>query len=122
MRLEPSAIVFYVGNLSQSRQFYQDLLGIPPEESSPAFNMFRLSNGMGIGLKDKQSMQANIGESGGSELAITVDDIRLVDELCSVWQQKGVSIAELPASLPFGYTFTAKDPDGNRIRVVCLKN
>ncbi len=57
MILEPSAIVLYVDNIAISRQFYQDLLGLSPEEASPTFHSFTLSNGMGLGIKARHAVE-----------------------------------------------------------------
>jgi catechol 2,3-dioxygenase-like lactoylglutathione lyase family enzyme len=41
--LEPSIVILYVNNLTKSREFYQDLLGIKSEKLSPSFNQFTLA-------------------------------------------------------------------------------
>jgi predicted enzyme related to lactoylglutathione lyase len=118
--LQPSAIVLYVDNLAITARFYEVLLGITPEESSPTFQSFQFENGMGLGLKSKNSVLPAIEAGGRGELAFTLDNHRQVDELYAEWQQKGLTIAQPPTSLPYGYTFLALDPDGNRLRVVSL--
>ena len=120
MILEPSAIVLYVDNLAISRQFYQDLLGIKPEEASPTFHSFTLSNGMGLGLKAKHAVEPPADKNGGGELAFTLDNNKKVDALFAEWQKKDINIALPPTVVPYGYTFVALDPDGNRLRVVSL--
>ena len=123
MILEPSAIVFYVDNLAKSRQFYQDLLGIKPEEASPTFHSFTLSNGMGLGLKAKHAVEPPAdNKNGGGELAFTLDNNKKVDALFAEWQEKAINMALPPTVVPYGYTFVALDPDGNRLRVVSLGN
>lgn len=67
--LEPSAVVLYVDNLLVSSAFYQDLLGIKPEEDSPTFHSFKLSNGMGLGLKTKHSVEPPASENGGISIS-----------------------------------------------------
>ena len=120
--LKPSAVVLYVDNLSISSVFYQGLLGIKPEEDSPTFHSFKLSNGIGLGLKAKQSVEPPVTkENGNGELAFTVDNNGEVDELFVEWQGKKISMAQSPTLLPYGYTFLALDPDGNRLRVVSLR-
>ena len=120
MILEPSAIVLYVDNLAISRQFYQDLLGIKPEEASPTFHSFTLSKGMGLGLKAKHAVEPPADKNGGGELAFTLDNNKKVDALFAEWQKKDINIALPPTVVPYGYTFVALDPDGNRLRVVSL--
>lgn len=119
--LEPSAVVLYVDNLLVSSAFYQDLLEIKPEEDSPTFHSFKLSNGMGLGLKAKHSVETPAQEHLGGELAFTLDNNRAVDELFIEWQGKEIGIAQPPTAVPYGYTFLALDPDGNRLRVVSLR-
>lgn len=118
--LEPSAVILYVNDLTVSSKFYQDLLGIKPEELSPTFTKFTLSNGMGLGLKIQP--KPSTGDNSSGELAFSLNSHLEVDTLFTQWQQKGISIAAPPALLPFGYTFLALDPDGNHLRFVALTN
>ena len=120
MMLEPTAVVLYVDNLAISSKFYQDLLGIKPEEASPTFHSFTLSNGMGLGLKAKHAVEPPVDKNGGGELAFTLDNNKKVDALFAGWQEKDINIALPPTIVPYGYTFVALDPDGNRLRVVSL--
>jgi len=123
MKLEPTAIVLYVNNLSISSHFYEDILGIIPEATSPSFHTFKLSNGMDLGLKAKYALLLPANEkSNDSELAFTVDNNNKVDVLFAIWQEKKVNIALPPTIEPYGYTFIALDPDLNRLRVVGLGN
>jgi len=121
MILEPNVIVLYVDDLTRTSQFYQDLLGIKPEEASPTFHNFTLSNGMSLALKARHSVIPPTEEkSGNGELAFTLDSIKKVDELFAAWQTKEISIIFPPTRVPFGYTFVALDPDGHRLRVASL--
>ncbi len=121
MILEPNAIVLYVDELARTSQFYQDLLGIKPEEASPTFHSFTLSNGMSLALKAKHSvMPPTEAKSGNSELAFTLDNKQKVDELFATWQAKKIDIPLPPTQVPFGYTFIALDPDGHRLRVAFI--
>lgn len=123
MLLEPNAIVLYVEDLVIASSFYQDLLGLTPKEQSPTFHGFTLSNGMGIGLKVRRTvMPSATHENGAGELAFTVANRKTVDELFIQWQAKQLTILCSPNQLPYGYTFVALDPDGNRLRVVALRN
>ena len=120
MILEPTAIILYVDNLVISSTFYQDLLGIKPEEASPTFHSFTLSNGMGLGLKAKHTVEPPSDKNGGGELAFTLDNNKKVDALFAEWQEKAINMALPPTVVPYGYTFVALDPDDNRLRVVSL--
>ena len=120
MILEPTAVILYVDNLARSRQFYQDLLGLKSEEASPTFHSFPLSNGMGLGLKAKHTVEPPADKNGNGELAFILDNNQKVDALFAAWQAKDINMAFPPTILPYGYTFVALDPDGNRLRVVSL--
>ena len=122
MILEPTAVVFYVDDLAKSCQFYQDLLGIKPEEASPAFHSFTFSNGMGLGLKARHTVEPPADKNGSGELAFTVDNNKTVDALFAAWEKKEINMLLPPTTVPYGYTFLALDPDGNRLRVVSLNN
>jgi predicted enzyme related to lactoylglutathione lyase len=121
MIIEPSAVVLYVNTLEISNPFYQDLLGIKLEVASPTFSSFKLSNGMGLGLTAKHAVEAPVYENGSGELAFTCDTNEAVDALFVAWQKKEISMVHPPILLPYGYTFLALDPDGNRLRVVSLR-
>lgn len=120
MLFEPSAIVLYVDNLTSSSLFYRELLGIQPEETSPTFHQFPLSNGMSLALKTKQTVEPPAGQNGNGELAFTVASSKKVDELFAAWQAKGIKTLLPPTTVPYGYTFVALDLDENRLRVVSL--
>ncbi|WP_133131126.1 VOC family protein [Legionella yabuuchiae] len=120
MIIEPNVIVLYVDNLAESSQFYQDLLGIKPDEASPTFHSFKFSNGMSLGLKTKHAVEPKFDKEGSGELAFTLENSNAVDALFAKWQEKEISILASPSVAPYGYTFLAQDPDGNRLRVASL--
>jgi predicted enzyme related to lactoylglutathione lyase len=121
MMLKPSDVVLYVDNLQVSSAFYQDLLGIKPEQASATFHSFKLSNGMGLGLKAKHSVEPPANENSGGELAFTLANNREIDVLFEAWQKKEIVISQSPTVAPWGYNFVALDPDGNRLRAVSLR-
>lgn len=117
--IEPSVIVLYVEDVHTSSAFYQELLGKAPQEASPTYHSFKLSNGMSLGLKAKQMAEPPVEANAHSELAFTLQQNKNVDELFVLWQKK-MKIAQVPITVPYGYTFVALDPDNNRLRVVAL--
>ena len=122
MLLEPNAVVLYANNLPLTSNFYKELLGITPEEASPTFHSFQLSNGMSLALKALHSVEPPAaGNNGHGELAFTVENYNTVDALFLAWQAKAIDIISPPNKVPYGYTFLAADPDGNRLRIVALK-
>lgn len=118
--LQPNAFILYVDNLISSTQFYEDLLGIKSEQMSLTFSQFPLTPHMGLGLKSRQEVQPPTEKTGGGELAFVLDLNHQVDELFKAWQKKNIDMIQLPTLMPFGYSFMAVDPDGNRLRVVSL--
>jgi catechol-2,3-dioxygenase len=121
MILELNVIVLYVDNIEISSNFYQDLLGIKPEEASPTFHSFKLSNGMSLALKAKHAVIPPTDEKNGNgELVFTLDNHKKVDELFAEWQTKKINVISPPSIVPYGYTFVGLDPDSSRLRVVSL--
>jgi catechol 2,3-dioxygenase-like lactoylglutathione lyase family enzyme len=118
---EPGIIILYVKSVPASAEFYAGLLGKPPVESSPNFAMFALSSGLNLGLWAAQDAQPKPkAAGGGAELALAVPDKSTVSKLHSEWEKRGVAIAQPPVEMDFGFTFTATDPDGHRLRVMTL--
>ncbi len=116
--LSPDFILLYVEKVPTSVAFYQGLLGKPPVENSANFAMFPLENGMMFGLwagHDAEPKPKAAG--GGSELGFTLKDDAAVDAMHADWKGRGYIIAQKPVRMDFGYTFTALDPDGHRLRV-----
>jgi len=113
-------LLLYVDSPATSANFYSRLLDRPPVELSPTFALFILDSGLKLGLWSRQDVEpATQVAGGGGELALAVTDNQTVDRLHSQWAESGVSIAQDPTSLDFGYTFVALDPDGHRLRVFC---
>ena len=115
---DPDFIILYVKDTPASAAFYTDLLGKAPVESSPAFAMFVLANALKLGLWARHTVEPETTAAAGcGELCITVDSCAAVDALHADWLGRGLKIAQPPTSKEFGYTFTALDPDGHRLRV-----
>ena len=122
MLLEPSAVVLYVDNITISNTFYEELLGINSEKASPTFHTFKLSSGINIALKARQAVEPPSEMSNGNgELAFTVNNRDEVNHLFKKWNSKNMNILLAPCEVAYGYTFLVLDPDGNRLRVVCLE-
>ncbi|HLP42826.1 MAG TPA: VOC family protein [Fibrobacteria bacterium] len=120
--LSPDFILLYVENVSTSAAFYSNLLGNGPVDNSANFAMFPLQSGVMLGLwagHDVQPRPTSAG--GGSELGFTAKDQASVDAMHKEWSERGYAIAQKPVLMDFGYTFTALDPDGHRLRVFAPK-
>jgi len=110
--------ILYVRDPQASAAFYAGLIGRPIVDSAPTFAMLPLAEGVMLGLWRKDGVApAASAPPGGSEIAFTVEDAAAVDSTCEEWRRKGVSIAQPPTGMDFGYTFTGLDPDGHRLRV-----
>lgn len=114
--------LLYVIDPQASAQLYAQLLGRPAIEASPTFAMFALGAGAMLGLWKRDTVQpavdVTLGSApGASELALSVQDHRTVDDAYARWQALGCTVLQPPATMDFGYTFTVQDLDGHRLRV-----
>jgi catechol 2,3-dioxygenase-like lactoylglutathione lyase family enzyme len=114
----PNFFILYVDNPARSAAFYQDLLGRAPVESSPTFAMFALDAGVMLGLWSRHTVEpAATSTGGGHEVCFPVEGRARVDELYADFAKRGLTIAQPPVDLDFGYTFVALDADQHRLRV-----
>ena len=114
-----SFILLYVDNVAASEAFYADILGRHAVESSPTFAMIPAAPGVMLGLWRRDGVAPAANPPGGSEVAFTVDSAAEVAVTMARWQAAGARIAQPPTSMDFGFTGTALDPDGHRLRVFC---
>ena len=113
-----SFVLLYVDSPPASAAFYADLLARPPVDSSPTFAMFAMASGVMLGLWARHTVEpAAAAGSGGGEIAFTVENADAVNSLHADWRERGLTIAQVPTKMDFGYTFVALDPDGHRLRV-----
>jgi len=108
-------IILYVRDMSKSKAFYTDVLGMSVVDaiSGPNFVTLRPASGSLVALQDKATAQfpPKLEEQPGSvELSFEVDD---VDGTWKRWKEQGVEIVTEPMDLPFGRYFMAKDPEGH---------
>lgn len=113
-------VLFYVKSPTASAAFYETLLGRKPVESSPGFAMFVMDTGFKLGLwLDTEIAPPANGQIGGAEIMFSCDTPAEVDKVHTDWISRGAQILQTPTTMDFGYTFTAADPDGHRLRVYC---
>ncbi|EKE75751.1 VOC family protein [Gallaecimonas xiamenensis] len=115
--------MFYVADVVGSGRFYQRLLGKAPVEQSEGFCLFLWEGGTKFGLWRQDLVQPPVtAPSGSGEIGIALGSRAEVDALYQDWVQLGLEILQAPELLGFGYSLTAADPDGNRIRAYHLEN
>jgi len=112
-----SYVLAYVADTPKSAALYSALLGLEPVESSPNFAMFVLPNGLKLGLWARHDVEPKATLPGGAELCVTVEGDDAVRLTRDAWAKLGLKILQEPTSMDFGFTFTAADPDGHRLRV-----
>jgi predicted enzyme related to lactoylglutathione lyase len=79
--------------------------------------MFALESGTMLGLWAAHTVAPAATAVGGAEIAFAVDGVATVEAMHTDWLAKGLTIAQAPTAMDFGFTFVALDPDGHRLRV-----
>jgi len=80
-----------------------------------------MENGFKLGLWLKSEVDPKVvGQGATNELVFQLADDATVDATFSEWSQKGLTMAQRPTKMDFGYTFVALDPDGHRLRAYAL--
>ncbi|QDQ26905.1 drug:proton antiporter [Chitinimonas arctica] len=116
--IDPRFLLLYVDSPATSADFYSQLLGKQPVESSPTFAMFALESGLMLGLWSRHTAEpAATAGGGGGELGFSVADRDAVLTHHHAWIERGLAIAQAPVEMDFGFTFVALDPDGHRLRI-----
>ena len=116
----PHFVLLYVEEPQVSAALYARLLDREPLDSSPNFVMFEISPDLRLGLWARRDVQPAPGGAGDiGELAMGVETNDEVEALSADWKRKGATILQEPATMDFGRTFLAADPDGHRLRVFC---
>lgn len=114
--LGPDFFSLQVRNLSASRAFYTDVLGLTVDErfDTPDFVLFD-TNSIPFGLS---AARVNLDEAPQPGLGVTLwIDCDQVDELHARLEAAGTTIVTPPYDSPFGRAFVFADPDGYRITV-----
>lgn len=116
--LTPHYTILYVADPVASARLYAGLLDAQAIDVMPTFSLFALDGGRMLGLWSRDGVKPPLdGHGATSELAFKLDDATAVDALHAAWRERGLAILQAPVQLDFGYTFTAADPDGHRLRV-----
>lgn len=115
--MHPTYHLAYVADAPRSAALYRQLLNAEPVESSPKFVLFVLPNGGKLGLWARDDVEPRATLAGGSELGFAADSEDDVRHIRDAWVKLGMRIIQEPIRMDFGFTFTAADPDGHRLRV-----
>ena len=111
-------VLLYVNDIVAAKNFYTDVIGfsVVEDQSGPTFVLLRPTNGSFVALQDMKTVNpAQARPAGGVELCLEVD--HGVDSIWSDWKAKGAAMVVDPVDMPFGRTFTAKDPEGYFVTV-----
>ncbi|MFK3739682.1 VOC family protein [Massilia sp. TN1-12] len=116
--ITPHYTILYVADTQASARLYARLLGADAIDAAPTFALFALEGGRMLGLWAKEAVKPAADFHGsGSEIALNVPRTADVDALYATWREAGLTMLQAPQQVDFGYTFTAADPDGHRLRV-----
>jgi catechol 2,3-dioxygenase-like lactoylglutathione lyase family enzyme len=119
--LTPTYYLLHVANPQQSADFYTELFGRPPVETSPTFALFVLEGGIKVGLWSKASVEpATGGAPGALEIGIALKAPDEVDAFHDEWIARGQSALQSPTDMDFGRSCMITDPDGHRIRLFAV--
>jgi predicted enzyme related to lactoylglutathione lyase len=112
--LGPDFISLQVRDLSASRTFYTELLGltVDPRFDTPDFVLFE-TNSIPFALS---AAKVNVDEAPQPGWGMTLwIDCDQVNTLHAALEARGVTIITPPYDGPFGRTFVFADPDGYRL-------
>jgi predicted enzyme related to lactoylglutathione lyase len=105
-------VIFHVSNIEATLPFYTEKLGLTIASQAPTFVQFGGNGGAGLALSQEQPLPG-----GGVEAWWFVAD---VDALHDSYAARGVAITSPLTDMPFGRTFSASDPDGNKLYLLQL--
>jgi catechol 2,3-dioxygenase-like lactoylglutathione lyase family enzyme len=118
---EMTYTLLYVDDPLASARFYTAILGREPVELAPTFALFVMANGGKLGLWSRHTVEPGPeGAPGSTEIGFALENEEAVAAMHRDWTAKGVAIIQPPLTMDFGFTFTARDPDGHRLRVLAL--
>jgi predicted enzyme related to lactoylglutathione lyase len=113
----PNMILAYVADAPKSAALYAQLFGVEPVETSKNFAMFAFPSGLSLGLWARDDVEPRATLPGGTEIGFPVENSIAVTMTRDAWSRLGLKILQEPTHMDFGFTFTAADPDGHRLRV-----
>jgi len=109
-------ILLAVRDPLKSAALYTEILGTEPVEKATTFVLYVLANGGKIGLWLADDVEPKAKPAGGMEISFTEPDKAALLATYEAWKALGLTILQPPTDMDFGFTFTAEDPDGHRLR------
>jgi catechol 2,3-dioxygenase-like lactoylglutathione lyase family enzyme len=109
-------ILLAVRDPLKSAGLYSKILGTEPVEKASTFVLYVLGNGGKIGLWAADEIEPKTKPAGGAEISFTEPDKSALLATHDAWRAFGLTILQPPTEMDFGFTFTAEDPDGHRLR------
>jgi catechol 2,3-dioxygenase-like lactoylglutathione lyase family enzyme len=113
-------LLLAVASPRKSAELYSKILGAQPVNASDTFVLYALPSGLKIGLWVKDEMEPMTGRPDGLDISFGEPDKAAVSATYAAWKALGLKILQEPVDMDFGFTFTAADPDGHRLRVFTL--
>jgi len=107
----------YVADPLKSADLYAKIFGMEAVDRAPTFSMFVLPNGNKVGFWLKGDVEPKATPAGGIEIGFTEQSKEAVAARADTFRALGLTMLQEPTEMDFGFTFTAADPDGHRIRV-----
>ena len=113
-----SAITLFVEDLAATKQFYQEVFGLPvhyEDDDSAVFNFGNtLINLLKTTAAEELIEPAEVGPpEAGSRVQLTID-VDDVDAMCDELKQRGVELLNGPMDRPWGIrTASFRDPGGH---------
>ncbi len=106
-------ITLFVGDVQESKRFYQDLLGLRVLYESPNFVLLSAPAGSKLGLHLAE------GERGSKQTVNLHFRVADVDEAYARLSAQGLSFEHVPKRQPWGLRSAAfRDPDGYLVELV----
>lgn len=105
-------VIVHVPDVAQARAYYTEKLGFTVENDVPGFVQFKQPGGASFAIVPETAEAPD-----RIELWWFVDD---ADATCAELQARGVEIASPPTDMPFGRTFSIKDPAGTTLYMLQL--
>lgn len=119
--LAQHTVLFYVNDPQASAHFYERALGLATLELSPGFGLLKLNDATLLGLWSRSGVLPEPQAApGAGEIGLQLADNAAIDRQHQAWVEAGVTVLQPPQQMDFGYTCTAADPDGHRIRVFTM--